>query len=154
MSSLNTMEMVGISVPVKANTLVKLVEVLATGVATSDKKDELLEVIEAAQIIGIDLNGYVLNETGVLSTTVEETVCKVFNYARQSLEESLENCDGEETNEEGEIVDDWENKLPSKKRGRPRGSLTEIPTFKCNDCEINFKKKGDLKKHVCRNSKH
>ena len=85
-----------------------------------------------------------------MSTTVEETVCKDFNYAR----ESLENCDGEETNEEGEIVDEWENKLPSKKRGRPRGSLTEIPTFKCNDCEINFKKKGDLKKHVCRNSKH
>ena len=131
--------MVGISVPVKANTLAKLVKVLTSGIATSDNKDELMEVIEAANFIGIQLNEYELNETGFLSTTVEGT---------------LENCTGEdeETNEEGEIVDKCENKLQSKKRGRPKGSITKIITFKCNDCEIDFKKKGELKKHVCRNT--
>jgi hypothetical protein len=102
--------MVGISVPVKANALAKLVEVLSSGISTSDNKDELLEVIEAANIIGIDLNGYVLNDTEVLPTTVEETVGKDFDYTK----ESFENCAGDETNEEGEIVDGCENKLPIK----------------------------------------
>ena len=82
-------EMVGISVPVKANTLAKLGKVLTSGIATSDYKDELLEVIEAANFIGIQLNEYELNETGLLSTTVEETVFQDFDFTREHLKTVL-----------------------------------------------------------------
>ena len=50
--NMNTSMMnVGVSVPIKANTLAKLVAALTTGIATLDIKDELLDVIEAAETI-------------------------------------------------------------------------------------------------------
>ena len=62
-NSLNTTkEMVGISVPVRANTLVRLLEVLTTSVAHSEDREELLEVAEAAELIGIQFGGYQLSK--------------------------------------------------------------------------------------------
>ena len=132
--------------PVKANTLTKLVKVLTTGIATSNKKDELLEVIEAAEVIGIYLYRYELDET-IVSSNIVETIENNID----SETESFENYVLEETNVERELIDDSETNPPTKKRGRPRGSaVVKRPTFKCDKCETIFCKKRDMKKHMCR----
>ena len=97
--------------PVKANTLTKLVKVLTTGIATSDKKDELLEVIEAAEVIGIYLYRYELDETSISSNIVETIKNNI-----DSETESAENYVLEETNIERELIDDSETNPPTKKK--------------------------------------
>ena len=70
---MNNSNIVGISVPVKANTLDMLVTVLTTGVTHSDNKDELLDVIEAAESIGIYLYRYELSDGRCAESNLVQT---------------------------------------------------------------------------------
>ena len=138
---MNNSPIVGISVPVKANTLAMLVTVLTTGVTNSDNKDELLDVIEAAESIGIYLYRYELSDgSGAESNLV------------QTDEDSLESVEKEnhkEVKKEIKCNKKSEKKLAIKKRGRPIGSIRKIIRIECKQCDQTFDKKREMKKHEC-----
>ena len=146
-SSLNTTrELVGISVAVKAITLTRLVEVLTTGVTTSADKEELLEVVKAAEVMGIEFEGYqIMKKKDQIKSTKNETVRENTDTLEREYSNKL---DEENTNEEGEIVDECETKKPGKKRGRPKGTTKQSLTLKCDACAQTFCKKTELNKHM------
>merc|ERR1711970_1627186 len=116
--TMNTSSMVVVSVPVRANTLAMLVKVLTTGVTQSNDKDELLDVIEAAEIIGIYLYRYELNDRGLAKSN--------FYNGKESVKEEKA---------ETKPHDKSETKFAMKKRGRPIGSTAKIIPSTCTKCD-------------------
>jgi len=151
--------MAGISVSASSQSLIMLIKVLATGSVLSNSREDLLEVGQAAEALGIVMNerqiGVRKNKAGEQDVNqMNVGVCsrgkmvKDFDYRGEDfvdcsdiLEIKLSECD--------DHLAKYKRKYIGQRRNRRGGSKTKrMKSLSCDECGKRFSSKTGFKNHM------
>ena len=150
-------EMIRISVPVSSNTLINLIKILSHGITNSDIKFNPMEVLAAAEVLGITiLDLHIGKET---ETDEQEVVDKKSPHISSKIIENTIYEDND-NNSTGAIIIDTKEVLDALQIDEVNGEkLILIPSsfeknenldrnFPCEICESRFKTQSGLGTHM------
>ena len=158
---LNRDEIVGANVPVSCASLTMLLKVLVSGSVLSNSKDELLEIGQAAEILGIELNnrqiGYRKKNVpqNVNKSMFKETVSingRKVSYRKTSVSSTPSSKIKQEPVGEGSSSKDIFSKQminsPLKQEELDMNTPGNMESNTCKYCQKEFTSKGKLKTHM------
>jgi len=150
----STNDMPAISIPASSNSIVNLLKVLATGIAISNNKADLLAVSKAAEAISIEMENWqigVKNRGGANASkndnkknkkTVQKSTSK--NITNLPVkQESVENSE-----EKKYSCPDCGKSFGRKDHLNRHATTHSDVVYPCNICGSSFKRKDGLKHHL------
>jgi len=158
---LNRDDIVGVNVPVSCASLTMLLKVLVSGSVLSNSKDELLEIGQAAEILGIELNNRQIgyrkknvpqnSNKSIFKETVSINGRKV-SYRKTSVSSTPSSKIKQEPTGEGLNTKDIFSKQmvnsPLKKEELDMNASENLESNSCKYCQKEFTSKSKLKTHM------
>jgi len=151
----STNDMPAISIPASSNSIVNLLKVLATGIAISNSKADLLAVSKAAEAISIEMENWqigVKNRGGANAATRNDNK-KNKKIGQKSSSKNIPNPpvkqESVETSEDKKFPCPDCGKSFGRKDHLNRHAMTHSDVvYPCNICGSSFKRKDGLKHHL------
>jgi len=148
-------DLIRISVPISSNSLVNLIKILSHGITKSEVKFDPMDVLNAAEILGISLDDLQIGREGDIKETDnhEKTRININKKIKsEQIKQDLEQNEDQSMNdaseiESGEFDKEEDNKL-----------IEELPekdverNFGCDQCEWKFKTPQNLSTHMLTHS--
>jgi len=151
----STNDMPAISIPASSNSIVNLLKVLATGIAISNSKADLLAVSKAAEAISIEMENWqigVKNRGGVNATKTENKKNKKTllqkSVSKNTPNPSVKQESVENSEEKKYSCPDCGKSFGRKDHLNRHATTHSDVVYPCDICGSSFKRKDGLKHHL------
>eukprot|EP00092_Neocalanus_flemingeri_P032900 GFUD01035782.1.p1 GENE.GFUD01035782.1~~GFUD01035782.1.p1 ORF type:complete len:427 (-),score=96.28 GFUD01035782.1:70-1350(-) len=147
----------GVSIPAQSNSIVNLLKVLATGIAISKKKGDLLDVSKTAEAMGIEMENWQIGVKNSGAKVVHAETSLKGSKTKKPKERKAVSMKEESVDESSSSQDKTEKKHScadcGKQFGRKyhlnRHALTHSGiNYPCDACGSSFKRKDVLRQHI------